>query len=282
MIFAAVPCVVFGEEVHISSTSRIDWQEGTVHIDVIADVGNLTSFGKARMVFVERLQREIGSLFCTALYDVRLDSYRTVKDVVETDGTLLKTLMDIGSAAKPANIHLNTTLSRLTASYEFEIYPDVMRVFTTHTRPVEPLVLLEYEPTIRYSGIVIYAKETYPVHGEDPAGKNPERFRPSLKPKLFDTQMELVAEAEMMDPEYILRWGAFGYTDSADYLRYKDRIGATPIFSMARAVFGDFRTDLLIPVDVARKLLATPENRELIRQGRILVICDLPAETVID
>ena len=85
----------------------------------------------------------------------------------------------------------------------------------------------------------------------------------------------------MMDPDRLSEWGVFGYTDSTDYLDYKDRVGPTPLLTMARAVFGDYRTDLLIPVDAAEKILATPANRELIRQGRILIICDLPDTTAV-
>jgi len=258
----------------VKKTSWVDWDDGVLIIDVEVDIAASTSPGKARVAAEEYLRQTIGSIFCNALYELNLDSYRSVKEAVEQDGRLLAALLELGRTARPLNTYLNTTLDTLTARYVFRFYPDIIGVFARHTQPYDPIEILEYVPTMDYTGIVIYAKGEYPVHGEDPARKNPEPFNPSLLPKLFTTEMEVVAEAAMMDPVYLSGWGTFGYTDSTDYLTHKERVGAAPLFTLARAVFGDNRTDLLIPVDAARKIFATPGNRELIRQGRILVICD--------
>lgn len=266
----------------LETSSWIDWKAGVLIIQVKRDISDESSPGKARAAFEEYLQREIGSILIGALYDIILDSYRTVKEAVERDTRLLAALVDLGNRAAPSYIHLTTTLDGVTAVYEFDLYPDVLQIFADHSTPFDPPLELDFVPTIEYSGMVIYAKGEFPVHGEDPAHKSPESFRPSLMPKLFDTEMELVAEVGMMDPEYLAEWGTFGYTDTTDYLKHKDRIGVTPLFTMARAVFGDNRTDLLIPVDAAQKILATPANRELIRQGRILIICDISEIPVID
>jgi len=273
---------VYGEGIDLTAISDVHWDRGTLGITVKADIGDYRSPGEARVAFEDKLRREIGTIFCEALYDIYLDSYRTIKEALERNNALLMALLDLGNRVAPMNIYLDTTLSTLTATFQFNMYPDIINIFTTHTYPYAPTSLMYHVPTVKYSGIVIYAKGEYPVHGEDPAGKNPEPFHPSIQPKIFDTQMNLVAEAEMMEPEYLSRWGTFGYTDTTDYLAEKERIGATPIFTMARAVFGDYRTDLLIPVDVADQILATPDNRKLIEQGRILIICDLPAAPLID
>jgi hypothetical protein len=265
------------EDVTLDYSSRVDWERGVLLLEVSADIGNTISPGEARVEVEERVRREIGQAFCNALYEVNLDSYREVREAVEEDSRVLAALLDMAEKSTPLNVFLNTSLDMVTALYEFDFYPEIIKVFARHQIPYDPVNVIEFVPALDYSGIVIYAKGEYPVHGEDPAGKNPEPFHPALLPKLFDSEMELIAEAEMMDPEYLLRWGTFGYTDSSDYLLHKDRIGATPLFTMARAVFGDNRTDLVIPVDAANRILANPSNRELIRQGRILVICDLTA-----
>ncbi len=272
----AVSAVVSAEDLELKSISRVDWSDGVLMIDVEADIAESTSPGEARIAAEENLRQIIGSVFCNALYELKLDSYRTVKEAVEKDRTLLAALLELGGKATPLNTYLNTTLDTLTSQYVFNFYPDIIRVFARHTYPYDPVDVLEYVPAVEYTGIVIYAKGEYPVHGEDPARKNPEPFSLSLLPKLFDTEMEIIAEARMMDPAYLTGWGTFGYTNSTDYLSHKERIGAAPLFTLARAVFGENRTDLLIPVDAARKILATPANRELVRQGRILVICDIP------
>ena len=264
------------------TASHLDWKQGVLRVQIRADIGGWSSPGEARIAFEEHLRWEIGSIFCNALYDIYFDSFRTVKDVVQEDTRLLAALTDLGNRATPVNIHFSTHLDRLTANYEFDLYPGIMGIFLNHSIPYHPNFVLEHVPTVEYSGIVIYAKGEFPVHGEDPARRSGELFHPSFMPKLFDTEMELFAEAQMMDPDYLTRWGAFGYTDTLDYLAHKERVGATPLLTMARSVFGDYRTDLLIPVDAADKILAMPANRELIRQGRILIICDISESPVID
>ena len=51
-----------------------------------------------------------------------------------------------------------------------------------------------------------------------------------------------------------------------------DRIGSNPLRILARGVFGRNDTDLLIPTESAHRLLATADNRRLLREGRILVV----------
>ncbi len=275
---AAISASVTAEEIGLESSFQVDWNKGVVMIDIEADITGSSSPGVARVAAEERLRREIASVFCNAIFDLNLDSSRTVKEAAENNSKFLASLLDIGNRTPPFHTYLNTTLDTLTAKYEFNFYPDIINVFVRHTQPYDPVEILEYVPVVEYTGIVIYAKGEYPIQGEDPARKNPERFNPSLLPKLYDTEMVTVAEARMMDPVYLARWGVFGYADTTDYLLYKERIGAAPLLTIARAVFGDNRTDLLIPKDAARKILATQANRNLIRQGRILVICDFPKQ----
>lgn len=274
LAFAALSAAA-AEGLEFDADSRVDWENGVLMIDIETDITSSTSPGEARVAAEERLRQEIATVFCDALCALNLDSYRSVKEAVEGDRTTLASLLELGSEAIPLNIYLNTTLDTLIAKYEFNFYPDIIKVFSRHTQAYDPVDILEYVPAVEYTGIVIYAKGEYPVHGEDPARKNPEPFHPSLLPKLYDTNMELVAEARMMDPEYLAGWGVFGYTNTTDYLRHKERIGPAPLLTIARAVFGDNRTDLLIPVDAAKSILATDANRKLVREGRVLVICDL-------
>ena len=52
--------------------------------------------------------------------------------------------------------------------------------------------------------------------------------------------------------------------------------GCTPYRTTAEAIFGNNRTDLLIPEQAARKILYNRENHRLIREGRIVVIVGSP------
>ena len=259
----------------IAVDSTVDWRMGVLIIDLVVDLVDIESPAAARTKAEELVKREIGAIFCDALYEIVLDSHRTIKDVAEDDPEILLSLLRIGNNGKPKSIHMNTELDKVIVHYEYYLFPNIMRVFTSHRKPYRPKELLRYVPSIEYSGIVIYAKGEYTVHGESLGEKNPAVLVPSLRPRIFDTNMLLVAEPAMIEPDVLAEWGIVAYTDSTNYLEYKQRVGALPLLTMARAIFGENRTDILIPEDAVKKILSNARNRELIRQGRILIISDL-------
>ena len=252
--------------------SEVDWVDGKLMISVALSLSGFRSPIEARATAEDLVSRKIGSIFCEVLYDVILDSHRTVKQAFENDPGTLAALADIGSSNTPSNIHMSPELEKITALFEYSLYPDIMSVFTTHVHSYEPPEVLEFVPTLEYSGVVIYIGGNYPVHGEPSAAEDLARFAPSFRPRIYDTNMRIMAEPEMMDPAALNSWGLAAFTHSADYLAYKYRVGSTPLLTMAREVFGDYRTDIILPADAVDEILANHNNRELIRNGRILII----------
>ena len=47
---------------------------------------------------------------------------------------------------------------------------------------------------------------------------------------------------------------------------------------MAKGIFGENYTDVIIPVDSARKILYSNQNIELLKDGKIIIICNLPVK----
>ena len=200
------------------------------------------------------------------------DSYRSVADISRGNPDVLASLFSIGTDKKPEKIHLNANLDTVIVRYTYDLFPTIMKVFTNHQVANEPEKVLSYVPSLDYTGIVIFAKGEYPIHGENNGKERYAGLTPSLRPRIYDDNMRLVAAPEMIDPVALTMWGVVAYTDSTDITKNSHRIGPFPLLTMARAVFGDNRTDLLIPEDSALKILSNANNRELIRQGRILII----------
>ena len=51
-------------------------------------------------------------------------------------------------------------------------------------------------------------------------------------------------------------------------------VGIDPLYISARKVFGRFRTDPVISVRDALKILCIPENVELLKQGKVVILLD--------
>jgi hypothetical protein len=176
----------------------------------------------------------------------------------------------------PEHTRLDRSLSQYVVHHIVRLFPDLASLFLSHQEGYEPPRVLEWVPTIRFTGLVIYAKGEYPVHGEG----RMDRLQPALFPRLYDERTNLILEKEMMEPAAVLAHGLLAYTDGLDESPFRRRIGANPLRTVAAGLFGDYRTDILIPSDAARKLLVLPENRRILTEGRILVICDLTEATV--
>ena len=86
--------------------------------------------------------------------------------------------------------------------------------------------------------------------------------------------MNLIYEKNIVDPDQAKKHSIVLYTGTLDDSEYRDRIGTEPLRIIARGVFGDNRTDPIISNEDAERILAKKENIELLRQGKIVIVCD--------
>ena len=86
--------------------------------------------------------------------------------------------------------------------------------------------------------------------------------------------MNLIYEKNIVEPSRAKKQGIVLYTGTLDESMYRDRIGTEPLRIIARGVFGDNRTDPIISNEDAERILAKSENIELLRQGKIVIVCD--------
>jgi len=140
-----------------------------------------------------------------------------------------------------------------------------------HQSAYKPYRLLEFIPSGDFTGIVVYAQGVYPVRGE------PNRtsiIHPSIFPSIYDAEMNLIIEREMVEPNVLTTSGMVGYSDSTDLADYRERTGPSPLTTMALEVFGKNRTDIIIPVAAGNRIRSRDHTLDLISKGRIVIIYD--------
>ena len=86
--------------------------------------------------------------------------------------------------------------------------------------------------------------------------------------------MELIYEKNMEDSEIAKKIGVVSYHYSSDEKLYSQRIGNDPLRITAKKIFGINRTDPVISTKDALKILSVPENKELLRQGKVVILLD--------
>ena len=111
--------------------------------------------------------------------------------------------------------------TRVTIEYDYRIFPDIADIFVTHTKPNLIPTRIGWYPSDEFTGLIIYAVNPLPVHGEQES----QYLRPVMFPRIYDDQLEVLLSADMMTPESLIRNGPVQYTDSTEERLLRDRIG---------------------------------------------------------
>ena len=86
--------------------------------------------------------------------------------------------------------------------------------------------------------------------------------------------MNIIYEKNSADPQVIIEAGLVNYDYSNNTERYSSRVGNDPLYIKATEVCGINRTDPVIKRTDALKILTIPENVELLKQGKVVILLD--------
>lgn len=222
----------------------------------------------------QAIRRALPAYLRTALQDLTIDSYLTFPEALNQSPDLLPVLDTLTAAAAVTADRLSLDLRHLIMEFQVSLFPYLTEPFLVPGYTPQPRELLSWEPSAAFTGIVIYAGESLPVHGErDSQGKiKMAPVTPCLFPKIFDQEMNLILSPDLMDQDNLALGGVALYTRKTDPADLIHRVGNYPFYTTALGLFGKNSTDLLLPSEDVRRLLSREENRELLRQGRIVIV----------
>lgn len=98
--------------------------------------------------------------------------------------------------------------------------------------------------------------------------------KPTIAPKVFDEDHNLVYFVDFIYPDYFKRWGSVGYSEDPYYHRFVDRVGNNPLRVVALKNEKLMDTDITISNRDASILLQYERSRESLKQGRVVIIID--------
>jgi hypothetical protein len=259
------------QELLITSESELDWQRGTLRVSMTATAGADTDI---RPGFLHRAQQRIDAEFPNALFNallsLRVNSVELVEDVVVAEPLVASRIAALSQKARPGLARPFPDLSGVTQDYQVPIFPDFVNIFVEHTIPFGMEEVISWVPTADFTGVVIYAADPLTLRGTDekvyPA--------PALLPEIYDENLRPVLQQDMLNPDAVRQRGVVAYTSDPNEDAWRARIGGNPYRIMARQVYGVHPTDIVIGAEDADRLLSTRHNRELLQNGRILVILD--------
>jgi hypothetical protein len=218
---------------------------------------------------------EYTRLIRPGILNLQVDSSSTIADIVnrgEWSSLDVDNLALQGRTVPPA---LSPDFGSFMAFYTLNI-DEIRTALIRHERPSEIPLTLSPVSAPAYTGIIIIAAETLPVHGTRSAAL----LRPCLFPKIWDADMKLIFERNMLNPQantmvrYFSMKEIFAGGPSGLSREIAAVAGSRPLRIFAKGVFGIQTTDPIINREDALLIISSEENRALLREGRVVFILD--------
>ena len=256
------------------TSAKADWKERVLRLEVDLDLAAAgLKMPQGRLDAERMIERDVDGLAKDAVFALQADSHRTIEAAVAEGAFDAGRLVALADLARVERSSFSKDMREFSVTYALSL-DSLASLFLTGAEPSPIRAPLEERPTRDYTGIVIYAKGPLPVHGEGMEGT----AAPCLFPRVYDGEMRLLLDKSVVVPEVLARsgplGGVLGYASGLG-VEVGERVGGDPMRVMAVELFGDGRCDYVISREDALRILSSPVDRELLRQGKVVVILDL-------
>ena len=265
---AARSANVSKEDAVMTSSSSIDWCKQTFTSQVSLDTvkaGIPMPSGKATSI--NKIKMELPVLVKDPLLSIYVDDSRTLGDLI-LEGTLtLDELTRIIDNSKQTPAFFQNGTSSLLTQNTLKLQ-EIGSLLVKHHAPYTQQKPIQRISSRAYTGIVIDARGTLPVHGEFVESE----VEPCLFPKIWDENMTLVYERNMVLPEIAKKESIVSYFNDKTSKDYHTRVGSDPLWITAKKVYGVYRCDPVISRDDYLRIATVPENLKLLKEGKVVIL----------
>lgn len=273
-----VLCAAFLPQALFSQTFLVEWDRMELSAVVslnLKEAGLVLPSGRAQAEAM--LEDRYPALLRKAAFSLQADSSSTIGDLVTAGEISVQEAEALSERARRVPPALSRDLSSISARYSLSLSA-ISAALKRHSRPQEPPAPLVPARAKDYTGIIIIADESLPVRGRNAFAK----AQPCLFPKIWDSEMNLIYERNMTETEadmalYVSRESVLASNPPGLDEKLMKRVGDNPLRIMARGVFGQSPTDLLLDREDALIILSTETNRRLLRQGKVALVLDKAA-----
>lgn len=261
---------LFAQPSYIESVSSVDWisKNFESNITLDADKSNLVMpAGKrtASMNIKTRMPELIQKPLLTLFYDNK----SALGDEVMSEHVKLDDILGIieNGHKTPDIFTPDTKYLKTTNNFSLTSINPLIVKHKYAQAAEEPV---ESVPSRPYTGIIIDARGSYPVHGEYIESE----IFPCFFPQIWDEDMNLIYEKNYISPDIANMQGIVHYDCTDNESAYENIVGLDPLYIKATKVYGRNRTDPIIKNRDALKILTVKENRELLKQGKVVILLD--------
>jgi hypothetical protein len=214
-------------------------------------------------------------LLMPGLLGVQADSSATLGGMVERGELSMAEVEETIRSVRRTPSWLSPDLRHISSSYLINM-ADLSGHLVRHSRPAEIRRALGVLSVPAYTGIIIIAASSLPVHGM----KSEALAVPCLFPKIWDTAMHLIFDRTMMERgrktavSYASQKSIFAENPSGLSPELTALVGSKPLKILARGLFGAKPTDIIIDAEDSLLVISSEENRRLLSEGKMVIILD--------
>ncbi|MEE0998372.1 MAG: OmpA family protein [Treponemataceae bacterium] len=255
---------------NITSSNNVDWTSSIFSSELMLDIeAEGIRMPSERNAATSKIVTNLPALEKDALLSLYADSAFSIGDMVLQNTVTFENISKVITQGKRTSGVLSSNMKFMTIFHNFSL-KDISALLVKHNTPYTPNIPIETVSSRSYSGIIIDARGILSVQGEFVTSE----AYPCLFPKIWDETMDLLYEKNMVDSEIAKVQGIVNYAWSDDESSYQHIVGKDPLRISARKVFGANRTDPVISRTDALKILSVPENLQLLKEGKVVILLD--------
>ena len=258
------------ENTSLESTSKINWitKEFVSELSLDVEKANI-KMPSGKKIASAKIKSNMPKLIQPPLLSLFADSNSTLSDMVISNRLNLDKIYNfIMNGYKTTDVFRNNAKEIFTTNY---LNINLLnKELIRHNFSSEVEKPIEIVPSRAYTGIIIDARGELPVHGEYVKSES----YPCFFSQIFDDEMNILYEKNFVEPNIIEQNGLVDFHYSDNIADYEKRIGSDPLYIKAVQVYGRNRTDPIIKRKDALKILTVPENVELLKQGKVVILLD--------
>ena len=264
-------------QIHYDVSCSIDWARGELNALASFDLAPAgIKLPTGRYIAEETLKEAYPLLLRPYLLSIKVDSGSVMENLVKRGELSFEDLDILCQEAGKITPSLSADLRSMNGRFSV-LMERIGALLIRHRRPIEPSRPLIPVPAPNYTGIIIIADKELPVRGR----KTQVLIEPCLFPRVWDTDMNLIYERNMMEPggqrgsqmiRYTTPENIFRPTPSGLDGELAALAGTNPLRILAREAYGISPTDPVIDREDALKILSTENNRRLLREGRVVLV----------
>jgi hypothetical protein len=266
---------LYSQQVDIKGA--VEWDRLAINAELTLDLASANIKLPAGRTQGEALvEGEYLRLLRPEVLSIPVDSSSTLEDLIDRGEYSLLEAEALALRAETAAPALSRDMTKLSSRYSLSL-AGLSAGLIRHSRPAAIQRVISPVPAASYTGIIIIASEELPVHGR----KGSALPLPCLFPKIWDTDMNLIYERNMMESEaaqkapmirYTAESGIFENTPSGLSPEIAGVAGSSPLRIIARGVYGIRPTDPIIDKADAMVIISSETNRRLLREGRVVIV----------